>query len=81
MIALQAVHIPFSPFLRPAPPSFEISEPVILGKASYLYEHIGPKVGYSASNGTYLDDGLTLSIALALGEPSSSAQGRRFESL
>src|SRR6266702_934854 len=48
---LQAINISFPAYLRPAPASFDVSEPGLLGKkVSRLYELIDPKVGYSASN-------------------------------
>ncbi|KAI9453249.1 hypothetical protein BJY52DRAFT_1189714 [Lactarius psammicola] len=48
---LQAINISFPAYLRPAPASFDVSEPGLLGKkVSRLYELIDPKVGYSESN-------------------------------
>ena len=48
---LQAINIGFPAYIRPAPASFDVSEPGLLGKkVSRLYELIDPKAGYSASN-------------------------------
>jgi len=89
--ALQAVNISFLPFLRPAPPSFEISRPGLLRKkVPYLYVYISPRVGYSAPNSglalrnTNLDDERTLSDynigSVVPGAPSPSIQRRWPES-
>ncbi|KAH9060146.1 hypothetical protein EDB87DRAFT_634524 [Lactarius vividus] len=48
---LQAINISFPAYLSPAPASFDISEPGLLGKkVSRVYELIGLKEGFSASN-------------------------------
>ncbi|KAH9033621.1 hypothetical protein EDB85DRAFT_1099566 [Lactarius pseudohatsudake] len=48
---LQAIIISFPAHLSPAPASFNISEPGLLGKkVSRVYELIDPQAGYSASN-------------------------------
>ncbi|KAH8977065.1 hypothetical protein EDB92DRAFT_1958976 [Lactarius akahatsu] len=52
---LQAINISFPAYLRPAPASFDVSEPGLLGKKiSRLYELIDPKVGYTASNSKFI---------------------------
>ncbi|KAH9033617.1 hypothetical protein EDB85DRAFT_1864331 [Lactarius pseudohatsudake] len=52
---LQAINISFPGYLRPAPASFDVSEPGLLGKKiSRLYELIDPKVGYTASNSKFI---------------------------
>jgi hypothetical protein len=48
---LQAINIAFPDHMKPAPASFDVSEPGLLGKkVSRLYDLIDPKVGYSTSN-------------------------------
>ncbi|KAH8986038.1 hypothetical protein EDB86DRAFT_2809695 [Lactarius hatsudake] len=52
---LQAINISFPAYLRPAPASFDVSEPGLLGKRiSRLYELIDPKIGYTASNSKFI---------------------------
>ncbi|KAH9175577.1 hypothetical protein EDB89DRAFT_1847434 [Lactarius sanguifluus] len=52
---LQAINISFPAYLRPAPASFDVSEPGLLEKKiSRLYELIDPKVGYTASNSKFI---------------------------
>jgi len=65
---LQAINITFPAYLNPAPASFDVSEPGLLGKkVSRLYELISLKEGFSASNSnlifgnSYLNNGRTFS--------------------
>jgi len=48
---LQVINIAFPAHMKPAPASFDVSEPGLLGKkVSHLYDLIDPKMGVSASN-------------------------------
>ncbi|KAH9018122.1 hypothetical protein EDB84DRAFT_1520100 [Lactarius hengduanensis] len=63
---LQAIIISFPAHLSPAPASFDISEPGLLGKkVSRVYELIDPQAGYSASNSdlTFGNSPLTWTVA------------------
>ncbi|KAH9073483.1 hypothetical protein EDB83DRAFT_2219533 [Lactarius deliciosus] len=86
---LQAINISFPAHLSPAPASFDISEPGLLRKkVSRLYELIGLKEGFSASNSdltfgnsflnierTFSDYGIISGDTILL-SPKPSSQGR-----